>query len=355
MKDDGINLEIDKMLGTYVNARTQITDMKRGYNDVTEFEEKAMNLNNLFTREQIDTNRFTRFARYGIIDPYFSNMYSREYLFFTKPDLNIFNKDGSLNTALVNNNYFTGAVYTNRRSLECLQDTYILNSKNKPRTWNFLLSNQVSSNLDMPSMTAEMSQHNQNLYGISQSFRDSSRSSEYSFDFNLEFTDTVNHDVYHFFKGFNEYCNLEYERDLLPHEKYLSYPNRYKEFSIYKIVVNDYNKIIYYGKHIGVTIRGLPTDAMNEHEGITKFSIPMHSFHVVDFNPYILTEINILSERAAGKFYRDPAQLEKQCLPLYDKEYNTANKEWASVPFIQAVEVDTNKYEYYLKWRKIDG
>ena len=128
MKDDGINLEIDKMLGTYVDARTQITDMKRGYNDVTEFEEKAMNLNNLFTREQIDTNRFTRFARYGIIDPYFSNMYSREYLFFTKPDLNIFNKDGSLNTALVNNNYFTGAVYTNRRSLECLQDTYILNS-----------------------------------------------------------------------------------------------------------------------------------------------------------------------------------------------------------------------------------
>lgn len=356
MPDKKLKLNIDHIMDASRNRinTNKLSDISSS-NDgvVSKFEETAMNLNNLFTKKQIDSNRFTKFSRFGLLDPYHTNTFSREYLFFTRTDLNIFQSDGTLNPALQNNNYFSGAVLTNKRSLECLQDTNMKNSKNRQPTWNFLLSNQVSSNLDMPAATAEMTQHNQNLYGISQSFRDSSRATEYSFEFNLEFNDTEDHDVYHFFKAYNEYCNLEYERDLLPHKKYLEYPNRYKEFSIYKVVVNDYNKIIYYGKHIGVTIKALPSDAMNDHEGPIKFSVPMHTFHAIEFNPYILAEINLLSSRAAGDFGNSTAELNAQLIPSYNKEYNTANKDWAAVPFIQA-EVINGKYIYYLKWRKVN-
>lgn len=351
---DNYKLFVKKIIDTNsagINT-SNVRDMEPGlsqYSTTSEFERKAMNLSNIFTKSQIDENRFTGFNRYGLLDPYHTNLYAKEYLFFTRPDLNIFKQNGDLNDVLVNNNYFSGAVLSNKRSLQALQDTNIYVNNRHP-TWNYLLSNQVSSNLDMPSIQAEMTQHNQNLYGISQSFRDSTRSNEYSFDHSLEFNDTTDHDVYQFFKAYNEYCNLEYERDLIPHKQYLLYPSRYKEFSIYKIVVNDFNKIIYYGKHIGVTIKGLPMDSMNDHENRTKITIPLHTFHVIEFNPYILTEINILSRRAVGDI--DDSKL----LPLYNKEYSVSNKEWASVPVIRSSENKVNgKVDYFLEWRKIDG
>lgn len=341
---------LDKIIKT-PNMGSLTNDLKSLKTDSDE--EKILNANNIFTRKQIDSSRFEKFSRFGILDPYFSHQYSREYLFFTRPDLNIFKSDGvTLNDALMNSNYFTGAVVTNIRSLQCLQDTFMKNFKSNYITWNYLLSNQVSSNLDMPSISSEMTRHNATLYGVAQSFRDSSRSTEYEFEFNLEFTDTIDLDVYHFFKAYNEYCNLEYERTLMPHSAYIENPIRYKDFSIYKIVVNDYNKIIYYGKHTGVTIKGLPTDSLSTFDGVTKFSIPMHSFHVTDLNPSILTEINMLSSRAVGSF---SGNIEDECLPLYDEKTKRANTDWSYAPFITSEKKPSNssQYDYYLKWRKI--
>lgn len=352
---DEIKLNIDALGKSpdYKNSSAnELLNLKSDYT-----ESSVLNANNIFTKKQINDSRFSKFSRFGLMDPYFSHQYSKEYLFFTRPDLNIFKSNRvDLNDALSKNDYFTGAVNTNIRSLRCLQDTYMVNSRLNPITWNYLLSNHVSSNLDMPNISSEMTRHNATLFGVAQSFRDSSRATEYEFEFNLEFTDTIDMDVYHFFKAYNEYCNLEYELDLLPHAEYIKNPVRYKDFSIYKIVVNDYNKIIYYGKHIGVTIKGLPTDTLSSFDGVTRFSIPMHSFHVIDMNPYILTEINLLSTRASGTLSSG------DILPLYDKKTFAANTEWSLAPYIDVVEKPEERrypsidaavqYDYYLRWRK---
>ena len=336
-----------------------ITDMdkfKSGFsNDIQtgSFEEKAMNSYNLFTKKQIDENRFNKFCRFGLIDPYHAHMFTREYLFFTKPDLHIFDRDSNnmlqLNTNLSKSDYFAGAVLTNRRSLEELQQTYFVGGQSRP-LWNTLLSNQVSSKLDLPNISADMTEHNANLYGIKQSFRDSSRAQEYGYDFNLEFKDTNNLDVYHFFKALNEYCNLEYEMDLPPHAKHIQYCTRYKEFSIYKIVVNDVNRIVYYAKHIGVTCKGMPMDAMVDFEGVETFSIPMHTFHVVELKPYILNEINMITTKQCGD------TKSSDLIKTYNPETNSTNTEWGTAPFITSEEANNAsmypEYHFYLNWRR---
>ena len=49
---------------------------------------KALNSNLLFSREDIEW--YTKFNRYGYLDPFNNRTANREYLFFTKPDLRIF-------------------------------------------------------------------------------------------------------------------------------------------------------------------------------------------------------------------------------------------------------------------------
>lgn len=346
---DDIRLNVNKM-----------NDFSAGFDkDIADgsFEQKAMNSYNLFTRKQIDANRFEKFCRYGLIDPYNSHMYTKEYLFFTKPDLHVFERyeeNGKmleLNKKVAQNDYFAGAILTNRRSLELLQQTYFQGGFDARPIWNTLLSNQVSSKLDLPNIAADMTEHNTNLYGIRQYFRDSSRAQEYGFDFNLEFKDTVNLDVYHFFKAYNEYCNFEYEADIPPFDKHILNNIRYKEFSIYKIVVNDVNRIVYYAKHIGVTIKGLPMDAMTDVDGVETFSVPMHTFHVVELKPYILNEINMLTIKQCGSNISSSS-----IIPLYDAETNMANTEWGTAPFITSEKVSNSsyypEYHFYLQWRR---
>ena len=68
---DDIRLDVNKM-----------NDFSAGFDkDIADgsFEQKAMNSYNLFTRKQIDANRFEKFCRYGLIDPYNSHMYTKEY------------------------------------------------------------------------------------------------------------------------------------------------------------------------------------------------------------------------------------------------------------------------------------
>ena len=48
-----------------------------------------INASNMFSKNYIYDNRFTKFAKYGIMDLYNEHTFSREYLFFTKPDLHI--------------------------------------------------------------------------------------------------------------------------------------------------------------------------------------------------------------------------------------------------------------------------
>ena len=327
------------------NGLTGINSIERGtgaYSDFSRFEEVAMQNSNLFSSRELNENRFSKFSRTNILDIWDSSGV-RVYNFFTKPDLHIFDKNGVLNPVLEeSSDFFPDAVETHRKSLECLQQTYVTPNN----AYNYLLSNYVSNNIDFPGITSEVTMGNQNLYGINTFYQDCSKVQEYGFDFTVEFTDTAFLDTYKFFKAYQEYKNLQYEVDILPVKpSYLFNSNRYKSFSVYKIITDEVGQIKFWGKHTGIEPTSCPTDTIDsmDNSGDIRFTVNFKAFHSITEKPWILNEINLLSQRAG--FSGD-------IIPDYDKSISAASKEWAAVPII-VESTKLGRKVYLLKWGRI--
>lgn len=339
------------------NTHTTTSEVnKEIYNSMTipsNVARDIMGSSNIFSVDEIHRNRFNEFARYGIIDPAHEHTSSREYLFFSKPDLHIFNPNFyGLNSELSNCPFFQNAFAQYPESLFSLQQTYnyvandninipnrdILKNKFMP-----VLSNQVTSTLDLSGITATDTQNNANLYQINTSYRDGSEISDCSFDFTLEFKDTKYLDVYMLFKSYDEYFRMKYLKDITPVDiSYIDKKINSDSFSIWKIIVDDTNTIIYWAKVIGVTPMSVPRDAMSNFDGSIKETINFKGQFVKDMNPISLMELNHLSALTLGMTESEIDNIitngdysnRIQLLPLYDSGGHMADTRWGSVPYI---------------------
>lgn len=351
----------------YNQAQSQQTfknDLDIGADDAL----KILNAANLFSPQQIHSNRFNKFARYGIIDPYNENLGCREYLFFSKPDLHIFNVNSTMELydPLKEVAFFSNAVKQYPESLLSLQQSFN-NTKSSLYPNNFdvgnrfmsILSNQVTSSLDLPSITATETQNNANLYQINTSYRDGSEISDCSYEFSLEFRDNKYLDAYTLFKAYDEYERQKYLREIRP-TKYSYIENKInsEQFSVWKIIVNETNGIMFYGKAIAVHPLNVPRDVMSNLEIPIRFTIQFKGQFVRDCNPIHLNEINHLTELSLGKTPDEmTSYIRNNVLLLYDTDNNVPNTEWAKYPYIikNGKRVDGTEKEgdfYRLIWLK---
>lgn len=315
-------------------------------NHFSKFVDTALKNENIRTKNEVDTLRFDKFARSPILDPWNAAPMTRDFVFFTKPDLHIFEDSNlTLNPALENTDYFPDMMETHIGSLKSLQQTYV----SPANPYNYLLSNYVSAPIDFPGKSSDTTMGNQNLYGINTFYQDNNRVNEYMFDFSVEFTDTMYHDVYTFFEAYQEYRNLQYEINLFPvKSEYARSRIRYKSFSVYKITVDPTNRILFYGKHTGVEPLNTATDTIDSiASGETpRFTINFKAFHSVVNKPYILEEINKLADHAGFNDYGT-------VIPEYDKTINAASREWAAVPLISTATESDGRKIYLLKWGRL--
>lgn len=325
--------------------------------------DKIKESSGLFSRNTIDNNRFTKFARVPILDPYNTSLASREFLFFTKPDLHIYDNNSyttsnGLYEPLKNSDFFLEAISKNTKSILSLQQT-LTKSDNLyynqiiDNQFNILLSNMVSSQLEFPDIVVSETQNNTNLYNITTTYRDGSEVSDNNYDFSLEFKDTKNLDVYMWFKAYDEYCREEYKRNIIPAKvSYIDNMINYKEFSIFKIIVDDMFNIIYYGKATGVYPLNVPRSSLLTNDQDIRFSVNFKAQFVQDMRPYILDELNYLTAKSCKKPYsliskamnNNPGDY---CIPMYDSTNNVSNTDWAMYPFINKNK-DSNSYR--LDW-----
>src|SRR5574344_915500 len=119
----------------------------------------------IYKRNELDY--FSQRYRFGILNPYESLTSCKEYLFFTKPDLNIYPRDNtngsvskSLNSYLQTKPYWTELNERNYEIIKLLQMSIDPSDK-----FNHLLENMVQSNLDIPGVSAEMIETPNNMYG----------------------------------------------------------------------------------------------------------------------------------------------------------------------------------------------
>ena len=268
-----------------------------------------------FNAEDMLKNRFNRFSRYGYLDPANELITgAREYVFFSKPDLHLMNGDGSLYKPLNSNAFLKEAYMHYRYSFYSLQQYLVgddgslansikldssvgagndsvfdLNNKYIP-----LLSNMITSSLDLNDITASDIETNRNLYQVNTTYREGSLASDLQYDFSTEFKDTKYLDVYMLFKIYDEYFRHKFYEDIAPNRKDYITSRIYPEaISIWKIIVDDSDRIIYWAKAIGCTPMSVPRGTISNLEGTVKFTINWKAQFVKDMD---LLELNHLTE-----------------------------------------------------------
>lgn len=195
--------------------------------------------------------KYQKFARYERLDPNNWMGATREFIFFTTPDLQLF-KGPTLNPSIASNSLMVEAF---KRYNDVLQS---LSYSACGRPFVNLLSNYKRSNVDLPDInTASDYETSKNILGSSLFYRGSSYESDENHEFSVEFEDTKYLEVYMWFRLFDEYERMKhYGLVDFVDDNYLNGKIIHDQMAMYKFIVGeDGESIIHYSKFIGVYLR----------------------------------------------------------------------------------------------------
>lgn len=295
--------------------------------------------------EDMLSNRFNRFSRYGYLDPTNELITgTREYLFFSKPDLHLVEVEvpSVMYKELRNVPFFNEAFNRYKLSYYSLQQYYagksniiadglFIDLNNK---YINLLSNMVTSSFDLSDISASDVMNNQNLYQINTSYREGSLASDLQYDFSLEFKDTKYLDVYMLFKIYDEYFRYKYMLDIMPtRNEYIANKIYPEALSIWKIITDDTGRIMYWAKATGCTPMSVPRGTISNIEGNIKFTVNWKAQFIKDMDPVQLSEINYLTAKSKGLSWPNDKKFntslfDDELLTIYDKQT------WGKYPLI---------------------
>lgn len=301
--------------------------------------------------------RFGMFDRVGILDATAKTISTKEYVFFTKPDLHIFDNETdkhgyALNPQLMNTPLFVDGFRRYKDVLAQLQSSIYLPNYHYNSPFMNLLSNNIKSSIDLPAISADDTATAANIYGTAITYRDTSEKSDDAFEFNVEFEDTKYLEVYMLFKFYDEYERKKHDGIVSPIENYIKYRILHDQFSVYKFIVGeDGESLIYWAKFYGVYPKGVPRDVMNEvSDNKIRFTVPFKCQFMDDMDPQILTDFSLLTN-PNGTFKA------VHSMHTVDPETGMGNLKFGTIPFISVDNINTDKatpYEratlYKLRW-----
>lgn len=287
---------------------------------------------------------FTNFSRAGFVDPYNTTKRTKEYLFFTKPDLHIMDGN-SINSDISNvSTFFPDAVSRYDGVVEQLQYSYSMNKGPLAP----LLSNAVTSSLELPGISADYIETAKNVYQTSISYRGTSFKSDQDFEFSLDFKDSKFLDVYMYFKMYDEYERLKWLGQVSPKLEYIKNKILHDQFSIYKfIVAEDGMTLLYFARVTGVYPTSVPREAMSNIEGEVTYSVNFKGQFIYDMDPRILKDFNnITSDYRGGRNVGN--------LNLFNTSDKQFEGRWARCPVIYTRDntytASLKRNKYYLQW-----
>ena len=310
--------------------------------------------NTIYNRQDIQW--YVKFNRFGALDPYNALSGTREYIFFTKPDLHIVEQNTTtLNSELSNQPFFVELKNRYPSVITQLQSSNGYSSGNS-NPFMTILSNSVKNTLEIPAISAGTVDTPATIYGTSYDYRGWGFSSDEKIEFSLEFEDSKYLEIYNLVKAYEEYERLKHIGLVTPPNKnYIFNKVLHDQFSVYKFIVEDDGEtIIYYAKLWGVFFKNVPRDAFSDMkvEGGLTYAIDFQAAFIDDMNPTILTDFNQLITPYVDKY--------KTNLPIYNIEKRMIDGRWAGLPMIAKQNVKGTKtwngpnnmsHIYKLKWR----
>lgn len=303
---------------------------------------QTLNDNHIYRRNQID--RFSKFTRFGFLDPYNTNSVTREYLFFTKMDLHLFERNTqTLNSELANDAFFTHCYNNYRDTMNQLQWSTRHMTDYSP--FCNLLTNTVSDKLDLQDIDIDKLETGANIMGTKMEYPLATTTSNNLYSFNLEFEDTKFLDVYMFFRIWYQYELLKSNGLVTPPDKsYTINKVLHDQMSIYKFIVGeDMETIIYWAKLWGVYPTSIPRSAFSDmQEGPTKIAASFSCQWIEDMDPNILSDFQTIVKPQLARYSSD--------IQIYNRTTGFANGKWCHVPYIAKSSLH-GRNTYKLRWR----
>lgn len=334
--------------------------IKELFNTAAESEfKKNMRANGLYEPGELNYN--SQFYRLKRIDPYYMVEGGIEYLFFTKPDLNLIANSGKellsqtftdqtiqglqsdVNIKggpaavpyfqmLMKNGYFrtfSDLCYSHSTDLGFDKCPFVR-----------ILSNRKTSNMDVPDITVQELETSQNMYGSKIYYPLSSMKSDEDFEFNIEFEDTQFLEVYHFFKAYDIYRQMKWLGLLAPDPKYITNKILHDHMSVYKFIVDvDGETLLYWAKAIGVYPKTISRSSFSEFQekGQLKINVSFKcSGWIEDMDPLILTEFDeLISNWIGGSNIKES--------PIYDTTINRVSGDNLDYFYIKHIPHETMK------------
>ena len=351
-KRDKFNMEVDDD-GYSSKIAKKVYSMEKIVDIDSDAYTSILHSHNQFRRNEIDL--YNKTYRFGLFNPYGALTNTREFLFFTKPDLHIMERDdssgvitGDLVEGIRYSAYWVDLYQNRSKIISLLQSSYGQNT-NDP--FNHLLQNQVISNLEIPSLESTTIETAVNMHGVGFSYHGSSEASDDNRDFSLEFKDTKWLDVYYYFKTFEEYETLKHHGTIRPWKKYIENKVIHDQFAIYKFLVDeDMETIIYYCKYYGVMPTSLPRDVFSNSvfdNGIS-YTINFKAAFFEDMRPDIIADFNNLT--------KDYFRSQKYDIDIYNSVLGRVDNRPTTAAYVEKVEskISPTGFVYKLKWRGSD-
>nr|DAE82427.1 MAG TPA: hypothetical protein [Caudoviricetes sp.] len=321
--------------------------------------QRFLRSNGIYKRN--DMSLFDCFHRYPRLDPYNAMPPAREYVFFTKPDLNLYQAKGVLNPQIANMQMFKDLDRRGYRNvLEQLQY-----SMNPNRPFMNLLSNRRTSNIDLPSIVADVLESNANMYNTKIHYRKGTEPADENVEFSVEFEDTKFLEVYTLFKIYDEYQKRKWygvltpptlgddprESDQIP--DYIAYKILHDKMGMFRFLVSeDGMTILHWAQFWGVMPLSVPREALSDipQDGHLKFTVNFKADFVEDMEPNTLSDFNNISSSIPCS---------NPDIPVFDTVRRQVDGENVKRPWVEGVDsqlsADVNKtagnYKMYrLKW-----
>lgn len=345
------------------NKQTEFTDSMN----------KIRRSNLLYTRNEFAW--YEGFNRFGCLDPYNKLQTTRDYIFFTKPDLHIFDVNtNNLQPVFADNPFFVDMV--NRYPYACHQLQRSSKSGNyaiDTSPFMTILSNGITNTLDIDNISASEMDNASNMWGTSISYRKDGWNSDENVEFSLEFEDTKFLEIYYITKIYEEYHRSYVTGNIYPpnidgskiyndganFNSYIKNKELHDTFGIWRFVVDeDMESIIYWVYICGAYFNNVPREALNDISNSTglKMTLDFKAFCVEDSNPLSLIHFNkIINDSYYGGYFTDEAL--NSIIPIYDEDIDGVDGSWATHPYVIKVKADNSwysskgmKYKYKLVW-----
>lgn len=290
--------------------------------------------------DELNEDLFTKFNRFKINFPDYNLSKSFAYVFFTRPDLNIVNNNGSsLHSQVSNDPYFSDIWKTNRRIITGLTKNHSLVHSFHP-----FLSN-TSGSFEVTDEMIKTEEVGENAVGYKVIYGKNNHESLTAGTFNMTFIDDRELTIFKTNKLWTEYISKCFKGILVPKKEYRR--DRILDYACsvyYFLCAEDGETIIYGHKYTGV----FPTNAPSS---ITSWSKGSH-LNVPEVTiQYAYSFRESMSLLTLAEFNLQTSSLPKKAANIYNAQLGMTGNTFAGPPFVEIIQDASGKIKYKLRFR----